>query len=298
MSDGTFSTPSEVAKKEGKDFVELCQELLAKGLSPTEIALKYNLRHSSAVSSALRRHKFKNSVMEDEYSIEVKKIIIGKTNHKKLDYAFKTIYKITYKEYLYKKYIEEKLSTYDIGILLGVSSKSISEHLVRYEIKKNLSQARKDAMGRGLLNYEKILEKSRKTAAKSIGGSNLQDWVRELFKSTLSNTISKDGDNRNLELIIGSNEWGILKDKEVDIPIIIIDNENNIFYKYSVELNGDYWHKDVKSIEDDEEKMYRLKASGWKHFIILNKGSASYTPIENKVQEISSAIIMDIEESQ
>jgi hypothetical protein len=36
---------------------------------------------------------------------------------------------------------------------------------------------------------------------------------------------------KDFEFVIGLDEWRILKDKEVDIPIILIDNKRSKFYK-------------------------------------------------------------------
>ena len=83
-----------------------------------------------------------------------------------------------------------------------------------------------------------------------------------------------------------------MKDREVDIPIVVIGSSNNRFYKYSVEFNHEGWHRNF--VEKDKIKSYRLRANGWKHFIIEYESNSTYVVIEEQVSRISREIVSDI----
>ncbi|MRG86723.1 hypothetical protein [Salinibacillus xinjiangensis] len=292
MDKKIFKTPTEIEMESGRDFVEICEELLSKGYSTTEIALKLKLKHASTVSSTLSRKKYQKLNLEDEYTAEIKRKIVYR-DRISFEEAFQNTFQISFEEYLYKKYIEEKHSQAQLGALLGVDAKTVGNYLKHYGIKKNLSEARRDAIDKGLINYGEIKVKARKTASKSLSLSNIQEWVRELFKAFLYETISTIESDKQLEVIIGFDEWGILKDKEVDLPIIIIiDNNNNTFLKYSIEFNHETWHNKKQSL--DEMKAFRLTENGWRHFTIINKKSDSYANLEKQIRSIAKEIVNDI----
>ena len=114
-------------------------------MSTTEIAIKLKLKHAGIISSYLHQKKYHKLELDDEYTLEAKTYLQGKTRHKaNLEKGFQKIHQIiSYKEYLYKKYIEEKNSQAEIGACLGLDTRTVCGHLNFYGIKKSKSQARK-----------------------------------------------------------------------------------------------------------------------------------------------------------
>jgi len=97
---------------------------------------------------------------------------------------------------------------------------------------------------------------------------------------------------KKYEIIVGYNEYGILLDKEVDIPIIIIDNEENKFHKFAIEYNGDYFHKYRQS--GDILKENRLTNNGWNLYYIEHPDNTDYTNIEEQVKRVIECIFRKI----
>lgn len=99
-------------------------------------------------------------------------------------------------------------------------------------------------------DYTEIRIKSKKTSLKSISKSNIEDRCRETLNLDLTQLLPK------CDVIVGLNNLSILSDisKEIDIPIIIINN-NNIF-KFAIEFQGSYWHK-IKDINKINNIIYK-----------------------------------------
>ncbi|MGP4072636.1 hypothetical protein ACTWQB_08795 [Piscibacillus sp. B03] len=256
-----FKTPTEIEEETGRSFKSICEELLNEGLSPTEVARQLKVRNSSYITRVVRVQK--NTIKEgdyDEYTEVLKKHNVA-SRFPELEKAFIKYFDITYEDYLRNKYIEEKLSHFEIATLLGCSQKSIERHLKHYNIRKTKSQARRDAIDKGLINYEKIHQKSRITRRKSNSQSHGQDHYTDMFKSFIEARLTSNDD---VEVVVGSNEWSILKKYEVDIPIVFILDNHCI--KFAIEVNGAFWH--VDRTKSDKEKEDTLSENNWHLFVI------------------------------
>jgi predicted transcriptional regulator len=281
-------TPTQIEKETGRKFIDIIDEMKSKGLSDTEIARDLKLKSPSVVVNRVIARNRKN----ERKNFDEDKFILGDLTGLKrmtLEKLFKDKLNIEYKDFLYNQYIEEGLSKYEITKLLGISEKAVYRHLKLYRISKTNSQARQDAMSSGRINYQEITAKSRKTMNK-IGTNkyNKQEMFRDTIKYHLELNIHKLNIN-NLEFIVGFNEWGILQDKEIDIPIIII--KDNQFIKISIEYSGNNWHE--TTIESDQEKQNRLLENNWIHFTIqeVDNESTNITILEDKAIDITNKII-------
>lgn len=283
-----YKTITQIELETGKQFIDIYNELSEKGLSQTEIARQLGLRGPHIISSYL--HKIKLRSREKKVSNIRKKLEENNLGFdiRNLENIFPKLFNIEYRDFLYQKYIIEGYSKVELAELLGCSIESVERHLKLYNIKKSLSQARQDAIERGKVNYKTILSKARKTLKKSKHNSYSQELIHTLIQEELTNILAKNNID-HLEVVVGLNEWGILRDKEVDIPIIIIDLKNNTFSKYSLEVQGEYWHRERQS--HDKNKSMRLTKNGWKHFEI--ETSNIFSEVDNSVKNIAKHIIDD-----
>ncbi|MCO0601165.1 hypothetical protein NGI46_28090 [Peribacillus butanolivorans] len=288
----SFKTISQIQSETGREFWEIYNELLKSGLSQTEIAMKLNLKRPSDIASYLYQRNVKKSAQESPESDIRKKLNehIINFDKRELEKYFPTLFNIEYRDFLYQKYIIDKQSHADIAQILGCSSRSIDRHMKSYDIKKSLSQVRQDAIAKGRINYGKILSKSRKSMKTSKSLSHSQEYVHVLVKEELSSLVIEEKLD-HLEVVVGLNEWGILKDKEVDIPIVIINTKNNSFSKYSIEFHGIAWHDSNERKKSDNDKVNKLTKHGWKHFEIWY--SENFSKMNDSVVMITKEIISD-----
>lgn len=88
------------------------------------------------------------------------------------------------------------------------------------------------------------------------------------------------------EVIVGLNNISILnKGYEIDIPIIII--KNGRLYKFAIEYNGSYWHRDK---ERDLEKSIEIKDKGYSLFYFAADGNTPNQRIDQIDSQIDSFI--------
>jgi hypothetical protein len=281
-------TPSMIEKETGRKFIDVYNELAAQGLSLTEITVKLNIRLVSTVSTYLFKHELNeqrklNPIDESNYVIQGLK---GR-NPNTVEQMFKTHLNVEYKDWLEQKYIIEGLSQQQIRNLTGLSVDAISGAVKRYGLIKSNSQARQEAMKRGSINYDKILSKSRKTMNKS-KSSNTQETFMNLIKYNLELAFAE---LTNIEIVIGYNEYCVLGSMEIDIPIIIIKDDQ--LYKIALEYDGDIWHDDNKK---DKPKEIQLKEKNW--FLIRIEESSSDSGnlglVEDKAKKVIKQILEHI----
>lgn len=184
------------------------------------------------------------------------------------------------------------LSTYQIAKIYGISHSTMTFKLKDLGLLADHETAMKNAVLFNRRNYENTLSTGRKTMSKSLLingniGSNSENLVRNIFASYLINYI----DTETYEVIVGINNRNIIAPKEVDIPVIIINAENNHFYKFAIEFNGDTYHKDE---EKDLIKKKQLEDKNWIFYSIWQYGSTKTQrekgEIEAQIKDICSNI--------
>jgi hypothetical protein len=289
--DSQFKTISQIEKETGQVFYDYYNSFVEQGLSQTEIVIKLNLCSSSTVASYLYRYKAdqerKGKKSEVKSVLDDREISFRLNN---LIKYFPELFNMEYEEYLKEKYINEKMGLYDLSLLMGTNTDTLTRHLKHFNLNKTLSEARRDAIESGKINYDMILSKARKTMKKSNYNSHTQGYAHSLIQEKLTESLITDK-NDHIEIITSLNEWSILKDKEVDIPVIIIDNSTNTYKKYSIEFQGSYHHSVDKMKQSDQEKESRLTNQGWKHFLL--DYDESYSKINEGIDTIINEIKKD-----
>lgn len=271
-------TPLQIELETGRKFEDIVNEYMNLGLAPSEIAKKLKLTNQTHIRKILKENEYKQ--------IEILYPNIFK-NGRKLYECEELFFKLTgmnLKEFLHQKYVEEGLSTYEIAAMFGCVNKVIHQKLKKYGFSRNLSEARKVLMKNGKINYTEIGNKSRSTSKKTYTHSNNQNLAREILKEKFEN-IFLSPETDGLELVTGYQEWCILRDKEVDIPIIIIDKTIEKFHKISIEYNGKHWHDE----ERDFKKKSLLTDSDWNYNLVLD--NLSYAKIEEQIESVCNDII-------
>lgn len=277
-----IKTIGMVEKETGRKFEDIYNELTEEGLSPTEIADKLRLRSMSSISSYLYQLK-----REKERNNNNKLIVHGLAGKKpkEVENIFREQTGMEIRDFLKRKYIDEELSLQDISDLIGIKPRRLSDKVRYYGLYKTSSQARKEAVKKGNIDYKTINRKGRLTRAKNISKSNKQDMIRELLKYHLQFVLDQFKD---IEIITGYNEYCVLNTLEIDIPIIIF-NQNKVF-KLAIEYDGDIWHKDR---DTDIKKENLLKEKNWKLIRITEEHTEgnNYKLLESKIKEIVNQII-------
>lgn len=219
---------------------------------------------------------FKNTILAEDDEIKISKIkefCEGKKNY----YIVKEIYMMWKNNYT----PEEIANVYGKNIrTFQVFFKETGLNRDRYEAQAIASTKR---------DYKEIMAKGRETMLKNntaIFGSKQEVYLRTLLNCKLPIELS------NSEVIVGLNNKSILNDgKEIDIPIIII--ENGQIYKFAVEYNGDFWYEEDK----DNYKSNLAYKKGYKLFYIQPKNNATNKQIKEQIEyDIDNIIIPAIKD--
>lgn len=273
-------TPTDIETETGRKFLDIIVELTNQGLSPSEIARELKLSNQTYIRQFIKKDEYKTievlypNIFKNKRSLEENEKIFYETTGKNL------------KDFLYQKYVTEKFSTYKISPLFGCDASTIYKKLKYYGFSRNLKEARDILIKNGEIDYAKISWKRRQTSKKSLANSNNQDMALEILKSKFEFHLINSG-IKNLEIVVGYNDWCIIPGKEVDIPIIIFDLENGNVYKFSIEYNGCYWHQNKN--KSDTDKGTFLHFNGWTHKIILD--NLSNHKIEIEIENVVNEII-------
>jgi len=112
-------------------------------------------------------------------------------------------------------------------------------------------------------NYEKSIRAGKITRLRdqiknASTGTKNENYARAL----LANMAYDYFDSNIYDVVVGVNNTGILSAKEVDIPIMIYDRKKDKLFKFSVEYNGEIYHK------EDEDKKNIAKSRGWIYIAI------------------------------
>lgn len=280
-SDDLFcKTPSMIEKEQGRPFIEIYNELTEQGMSITEIATHLKLRHLTSIQYYI----YKDAESKQEHSEDIL-IIKGCKGWriKRIEDAFRKQEGYELLEFIKNKYINDGMSAQDIAKIVGVTKKMMYDYIKKHGFSKSQHQARQDAIRTGKIDYVEINKKGRKTRLKSISRSNKQDAFREMLKFHLE-TLSKK--YPSIEVVTGYNEYAILHNLEVDIPIIIFNNDH--VYKIAIEYDGEIFHSE----ESDKEKDDLLKEKGWLLIRIkeLKADSTNFKLIEDNAKKVINKI--------
>lgn len=278
-----IKTPKDIEEETGKVFVEIVQDYIKKGYSPSQIAKELKLNNQTHIQKSIKNLEYSNQEI-------IYPNIFGKG--KRLKDSERLFYETTglsLIEFLKSKYVDEGLSTHAIAPLFGTSAGTILSKLKAYGLNRNLSEARKLLIEKGEINYSQIHVKRTITVENEDNDSKTQRLAGELFHIHLADILA---DIDEVEVVIGYNNWFILNNKEVDIPIIVIDKKIEKIYKYAIEYQGEHVHSSDERKKSDIAKKDRLENSDWIYFALWD--SPYFNIIENRVIEIIKEIIYDL----
>ena len=198
-------------------------------------------------------------------------------------------------EDMYKLYIAEFSST-DIAKIYNKCSRSIEYIFKKCGISRTLKEAQKIATKKR--DYNKIREKAKETALKRqanniVFGSNIEQYVRARLAIDLNKKIKEI----NGECIVGMNTVTVAG--ELDIPIIIL-HENN-FYKFGIEVNGTYYHrnkeKDKKKIQNFKELNYYVYELFTKAYAKEDNSIKYKNELDTEIDNIIKQIVKKVEQN-
>ncbi|EQC1535653.1 hypothetical protein ACY1J9_001484, partial [Clostridium botulinum] len=227
-----------------------------------------------------------NEKIELKQLIDEKFPIINNANNKLLGdmenryFVFENIYKMRYCfDYAPK----------EIYNCLNRSDRTIQKWLKILNWHFDIYEAQSKTVKRGLRDYNKITISRKKTQFKNaIFGSKSEEYIRQKINILLAEEFN------NYEVIVGENNTSILDNgNEIDIPIIMINKNNNQLYKIAIECNGDIWHNKMK--EKDIYKKNLIYNKGYTLFYIYVAGNTKiqrekYKSIDNQINDICEKI--------
>jgi len=120
---------------------------------------------------------------------------------------------------------------------------------------------------------------------KSKFNSNTQEYIHGIIQEKITQHLLNNKMD-HIEVVTSLNEWSILKDREVDIVLVLIDTNKNTYKKYSIEFQGSFFHKDRQ--EADINKKVSLEDTGWKHFEV--DYSENYSDMNKSVNEVVETV--------
>lgn len=190
---------------------------------------------------------------------------------------------------LYKYRYKLKIAPSDIAKQVGKSKRAIQFHLKNFGWEYDIFEAQK--MSAKKKDYNVINKKAIKTLTERNYTSQVEKDIRKLLSVNIETEIEA-------EIIVGMSTRSIIPGSEIDIPIVIINNGE--IFKYAIEINGDYWHKNRQC--QDAIKLAKAESAGYKTFTIwqhkLKKDQDKCGSIEKQVHDIVNQICKDIKKTK
>lgn len=241
----------------------------------------------------------------------IKKNNLNKNEYVNFDYAKKEInvishYKTTNEDeniisYLQAKYKNNKISPIvrnlyvlfknnyspaDLANIFNKTPRTFQLFFKENGLSRNRFEAQ--AIAKEKRDYKQILNKGRETMIKNqtlLKGSKQEVYTRDYINCRLPLEIIGS------EIVVGINNKSILDNgKEIDIPIIILSN--NKIYKFAIEYNGDFWHKND---EKDDIKLEMINQKGYHLFYIAPKHNATEKQVKEYIDyQVDHVIIPEI----
>lgn len=189
-----------------------------------------------------------------------------------------------YVKVLYYLIEEEKLSTKDISFMFNISIGTVQYRLKKLGLLRNF----KEAQSLAKRDYTRVFRQGRKTRVKSflqsgMFGSNNENAARTVLEHILPDYI----DVSCFDIIVGLNTRNIIPPDEIDIPIIIVNRNNNKVYKFAVEYNGITFHGDS---ERENKKKNILAQQNWNYIPLIEmqnpKMQREFALIEEQLEDV------------
>lgn len=164
---------------------------------------------------------------------------------------------------------EEKLSPKEMAWIFGIRVNAIQRRLEQLGIGLSYDEAIENKKQRGTQDYGATMRAGKATRIKALRKSATSGSMNECyFRDELSLVIYDYFYEDYYEVVIGTNAVGIIKDKEIDIPVIVFNSSNGACIKIAVEYNGEEYHK-----EEDIKKLKLLKESNWIYYEVIERNN-------------------------
>lgn len=185
---------------------------------------------------------------------------------------------------IYIMYCKFMMSANEISIVYGKTRKSISTLISNLGWTRTSEERQKLASKKR--DYNKIKIKSRKTRVKNVCLSNSEEYIRQMLYIELKRFYE------NSEVIVGINSTSYLNSYELDIPIVVI--HNGTLFKFALEINGAYYHRDPKiKLRDTIKSQFFTEQNYYYIEQILTDSTSNY--LNSIVYNISQEIKLYIE---
>lgn len=271
----------EIQQKEGKYFKEILDEAYLNGERNCDVAAKYGIAQAT-----INRYLARISELGDYKLYGVRKRSEVRNLNRVRRANIEKEYKMPFAQVLKHLRVERRLTCEEIGELLDCSKDAVSYWMNKLKVQMTISEARKQSIKVGRTNYSEIHKKIRNGAARNLSrGSSKEEIVRIELKSFFEEKLSE-----SYEFIIGFTNWSILGDKEVDIPIVIINKNSDKIYKIAIEYDGVEFHEELINLEKKE----RLAKENWHYFNIYDDG-LNREQLIGKIEDIILEILYLIE---
>lgn len=189
--------------------------------------------------------------------------------------------------YLYEK----NLTNYEISVMYDASTRAIQNIIEGIGFPVDLSEVQKKAAQKR--NYTAVVSNGKKTRLSTLEfqgvyGSQTENLIRTGLEQELARVLSN-----KYEIVVGISTNTIVPPREIDIPIIIINKNSQEIYKFAVEVNGSYWHKDT--VDKDKEKCEKAEKNLWKYIgVYIDYGTGNNKNagrLLDDIKEIATKII-------
>lgn len=252
---GTFEQNSESLKKD-IEYVESFRPIAMK-VSPKDINIDFNTLCEKA-----------KKLRKDSY----------------INFGFNSpIQYLCTMHYLVEKI---KFTTSYLSLFLHLPYRSVQNKMENIQLNRTLAEAQNIIKDTNRRDYERINKTTNRTRAKNFIENGLTGSISENDVRIVLNYVIYDFfDINRFDIIIGINTKYIISPKEIDIPIIIYDNYKNITYRFAIEYNGEWCHK-----EKDLRKIKMLEKRGWHYLDIWEfstiKVQKDFGVIEEQIENI------------
>lgn len=261
-------------------FIDILNKEYSCGLRNCDIAVKYGIAQAT-INHYL--NKIKELSPPDLYGkISSPPRYLNKQRREEIEGE----YLMPFKDVLiYLRYIEE-LSPSQMGKLLNCSSNTIYDWMKKYNIVMSKPEAMKQAVKTGRMDFGKVHKKRRQGYARLYArGSSTEEYIRLYIKNFFENNLPD-----NYDYIIGFTNWSILNSKETDIPIVIINNNNNKLFKFAIEYDNSKYH--TKTINLNKKVISEIK--NWKFFNLYDDNN-NKNDLNFKIDFINKKILKELE---
>jgi len=272
----------EIQSKEGKFFKEILDEAYQRGERNCDICAKYGIAQAT-----INRYFHRINELSDYKLFGQRPKVKYKCLNRKRRSEIEQEYKMPFAEVLKHLRVNECLTCKQIGELLDCTENTIQEWMSKLQVQMTVSEARVQSIKTGRTDYSQIHKKIRNGAARYLArGSSKEEIVRIELKSFFEEKLPSFFD-----FVIGFTNWSILRDREVDIPVILINKNNNKFYKIAIEYDGSKFHNE----EYNTEKGNRLNAEGWQYYNIYDNNLNRFE-LNERIEDIILRILYLIDE--